>query len=496
MKTLLKIESGCNMSHLLILGNINKYTFCNAIVAAQEKSQACLQQEIEDIYVVHTKESFEALFENMEKDWLNNLKRYSITESMFINRVIDANNRHSDTLLNYIKNIIQITGTDSLIIDVTNGTSELKTLLSIIVYLLDVHHAYFIDSAALSQKYPNNMHSFFDDKKLKPYYRKVTESKIIDRLGYLNLTEIIRYKDKIADMSEELYSNFGEEASDSSFFADNLCNAVELFLKNKNAQDQSNSLYRIAATAIAASLEEVMDKILYDCDIKVGPKATLGKKMNVLKERLANSSSGFDYNFLSEINKFILYLRNNTTHKAFDITETQKYKASLLMNIAFVFVDYYSQIVYKELKVSGIRKNNHQDEYNFSLLSGPVDYKTQFFGLDGDKTGGQLEKLLLNNSSEDEIKEFSGKIAEAVKEIVKYIKSKPGSEVVFARGDDILFKGSFTREELEYMKMLYEEKTGGETCSIAYGSSVREVLLAMKMAKIQRNSIRGIFLSD
>ena len=132
----------------------------------------------------------------------------------------------------------------------------------------------------------------------------------------------------------------------------------------------------------------------------------------------------------------------------------------------------------------------------FSLLSGPVDYKTQFFGLDGDKTGGQLEKLLLNNSSEDEIKEFSGKIAEAVKEIVKYIKSKPGSEVVFARGDDILFKGSFTREELEYMKMLYEEKTGGETCSIAYGSSVREVLLAMKMAKIQRNSIRGIFLSD
>ena len=355
------------MSHLLILGNINKYTFCNAIVAAQEKSQACLQQEIEDIYVVHTKESFEALFENMEKDWLNNLKRYSITESMFINRVIDANNRHSDTLLNYIKNIIQITGTDSLIIDVTNGTSELKTLLSIIVYLLDVHHAYFIDSAALSQKYPNNMHSFFDDKKLKPYYRKVTESKIIDRLGYLNLTEIIRYKDKIADMSEELYSNFGEEASDSSFFADNLCNAVELFLKNKNAQDQSNSLYRIAATAIAASLEEVMDKILYDCDIKVGPKATLGKKMNVLKERLANSSSGFDYNFLSEINKLILYLRNNTTHKAFDITETQKYKASLLMNIAFVFVDYYSQIVYKELKVSGIRKNNHQDEYNFFI---------------------------------------------------------------------------------------------------------------------------------
>ena len=46
------------------------------------------------------------------------------------------------------------------------------------------------------------------------------------------------------------------------------------------------------------------------------------------------------------------------------------------------------------------------------------------------------------------------------------------------------------------MKKLYKKKTEGETCSIAYGSSVREVLLAMKMAKIQRDSIRGISLLD
>lgn len=484
------------MSHLLILGNINKYTFCNAIVAAHEKSQECLQQEIEDIYVIHTKESVEILFKDMEKDWLNNLKRYSITESTFINRVIDADDRHSDELLNYIKNIIQITGIDSLIIDVTNGTSELKTLLSIIVYLLDIHHAYFIDSVALAKKYHNKMQSYFDDEQLKPFYKKVTESKIIDRLSYLNLTEIIRYKDKIADISEGLYTNFEGEASDSSFFADNLCNAIELFLKNKNAQDQSNSLYRIAATAIAASLEEMMDKILFDCNIKVGSRATLGNKINILKERFTNTPSSFDYNFLDEINKLILYLRNNTTHKAFDITETQKYKASLLLNMAFVFIEYYSQIVYKELKAAGKRKNNQQDEYNFSLLSEPVEHKTQFFGLDGDKTGSQLENLLLNNSSENKIKKFSKKIAEAVKGIEKYIKSKPDSEVIFASGDDILFKGSFTGEELEHMKKFYEEKTGGETCSIAYGSSVREVLLAMKMAKIHRNSIIGISLSD
>lgn len=156
----------------------------------------------------------------------------------------------------------------------------------------------------------------------------------------------------------------------------------------------------------------------------------------------------------------------------------------------------FTQIVYKELKLAVKRKNSQQGKYNISLLAEPVEHKTQFFGLDGDKTGSQLENLLLNNSSEDKIKEFSEKIAEAVKEIEEYIKRKPGSDVIFARGDDILFKGSFTGAELEHMKKLYEEKTGGETCSIAYGSSVREALLAMKMAKIQRNSIRGISLSD
>lgn len=478
------------MSQLLILGNISKYTFCNAIVAAHGKSQKCLEEEIQDIYVIHTKESFKVLFGDTKKDWLNELEQYSITESTFINRVIDVDSSHSDELLNYINNIIQITGVDSLIIDVTNGTSEGKTLLSIIVYLLDIRHAYFIDSIALERQYHNIRQSFFCSEELMPYYRKVKESKTIDRLGYLNLTEIIRYKDKIDVVSEGLYGD------KSGFFADNLRTAIELFLKNKNAQNQSNSLYRIAATAIAASLEELVDKILFDCNIEVKSKATLGTKISILKKRLIDTSSDFDDNFLGKIDNLILYLRNDTVHEAFDITEMQKYKASLLMNTAFVFIEYYSQIVYKELRAVEDQKNKQHDSQNCILLSKPAEHKIQFFGLDGDKTGSQLEKLLLNNSSEDIIKKFSKRIEEAVKQIEKYIKNKPGSEVIFARGDDILFKGRFTMEELEYMKTLYKEKTDGETCSIAFGSSVREVLLAMKMAKIQRNSIRGISLTD
>lgn len=50
------------MSRLLILGNTNKFTFCNAIVAAQYKSKKYLNEQISDIYVIHSKESFHKLF--------------------------------------------------------------------------------------------------------------------------------------------------------------------------------------------------------------------------------------------------------------------------------------------------------------------------------------------------------------------------------------------------------------------------------------------------
>lgn len=45
-----------------ILGNTNKYTFCNAIVAAQSKSKELLRSSINEIYVIYSKESFEMLF--------------------------------------------------------------------------------------------------------------------------------------------------------------------------------------------------------------------------------------------------------------------------------------------------------------------------------------------------------------------------------------------------------------------------------------------------
>ncbi len=46
----------------------------------------------------------------------------------------------------------------------------------------------------------------------------------------------------------------------------------------------------------------------------------------------------------------MLYLRNSTTHKALAVSDSEKFKAALSMQMSLVFLDYYSKIVYKELK--------------------------------------------------------------------------------------------------------------------------------------------------
>ena len=43
---------------------------------------------------------------------------------------------------------------------------------------------------------------------------------------------------------------------------------------------------------------------------------------------------------------------------------------------------------------------------------------------------------------------------------------------------------------------MYKEKTGGLTCSIAYGNTFKELLFSVKLAKMEKDSIRGIKINE
>ena len=43
---------------------------------------------------------------------------------------------------------------------------------------------------------------------------------------------------------------------------------------------------------------------------------------------------------------------------------------------------------------------------------------------------------------------------------------------------------------------MYKEKTGGLTCSISYVNTFKELLFSVKLAKMEKDSIRGIKINE
>ncbi len=92
---------------------------------------------------------------------------------------------------------------------------------------------------------------------------------------------------------------------------------------------------------------------------------------------------------------------------------------------------------------------------------------------------------------------MSNSITKAIEEIKKYIRGNIlRNAIIFAAGDDMLFKGAFNEAILYTMQEIYHKHTVGMTCSIGYGKTLLEAYLALKLAKAERgkNRVVGIEL--
>ena len=120
-----------------------------------------------------------------------------------------------------------------------------------------------------------------------------------------------------------------------------------------------------------------------------------------------------------------------------------------------------------------------------------------YFGFDGDSTGDYLDKAF-GESSEEEVRRRSKIIHEAVEKLKNLIcrKTKDNKSVLFAEGDNILFKSRYQVSLLNDIKRIYKDKTG-QTGTIGYGKTLPEVALAMGLSKAKGgDSIIGISLRD
>ena len=485
------------MTSLIILGNKNRHTFANSIVAAHHKSLELFKKPFTDIFIIDSFESYTEL--HKETDWIDYIKNNDVSIEALTHRIIDINpdikpaTESIGNFVNFIQKIIcENSNKQSLIVDLTNSTTHYKVLLATTAYILNIQYVYMIDTIKLFNRSPNN--GFASPELLKSTYVPALDNTELDKIAYMGLTEIVRYE-KIIDNLSEKYSNIHPQSSDAEFFKNNFIHSINLKLRGDQRDESDNAIYRIASSSISASLEDLIRVFLNKF---IEPNAsierkTLGQKIRIIQSKVEKEASPyFDLEFFRIFNDFILFLRNSTTHKGKQLTDVEQFKADLSIKMAVPFVEFYTKIVYPEL----LPDNQNKLSTTIKKLSTSNINSDEilYFGLDGDDTGTKLESLFLSSEDESAFRHLSTSVDKAIKEISKYIKEQsPKDSIIFATGDDLLFKGQFTEDQLKKMQHIYHQKTGF-TCSIGYGKSFKDVYLALKIAKTEpeKNSIFGI----
>ncbi|NJN89608.1 MAG: mCpol domain-containing protein [Leptolyngbyaceae cyanobacterium SL_5_14] len=498
------------MTSLLILGNTNQHTFANSIVAANVKSLEIYHEPLKNVFIFHSPESKQKLQE--ETDWEDYLERNNLPINLFVNRVIDLT-QGSESILSFINHfqlVIQgLTDKSRLIIDLTNGTSLQKNLFSIAAYVLDIKDQYAIDVMKLEKALSKKIREigFVDSVEvLARVYLKIPDSLEFDKIAYLALSEIIRYK-SVIDSYKKRYTEIDQVEADWKFFKDNLYHSIQFKLQGDRNKD--NTLYRIASASIASSTEDLLNllikKFFQSDQSEYRGELTLGAKIKTLESGLKNGLlPKSDFEFLKKFNDFILYLRNKTTHKEGFLSNLERFKADLSLKMSLPFLEFYLDIIYPslcdkeadELEIKSFANRNYKIDKPKSLSCSQLGSgRAAYYGLDGDDTGRALEELFCSSTDERDFIELSKSVQNAIKEISKYIKqaTNQNQSVIFETGDDILFKGCFSKIDLQNMQKIYHGKTQ-RTCSIGYGWTLQSAYVALKIAKAQpgKNFIYGV----
>ncbi|QXE26014.1 hypothetical protein B6N60_04741 [Richelia sinica FACHB-800] len=207
------------------------------------------------------------------------------------------------------------TGESKLIVDLTNGTSPQKNLLSVVAYILDIKYKFAIDVIKLNQRIKGKL-EFIPVADLLTSYVPAPDTTRLDDIAYLGLAEVARYK-RIIELQTQRFKNIDSNAADEYFFRDNLIHSIQLKLQGDKKRD--NTVYRIAVSSLSASIEELITLMISKYQLYSNPddvyKKTLGKKIEVVEQKVKQeTSSDFDITFFEKFNDFILYLRNSTTN--------------------------------------------------------------------------------------------------------------------------------------------------------------------------------------
>ena len=398
-------------------------------------------------------------------------------------------------MVNRLKTIVNPLHNTSYYVDLTNGVSAVKAVLSVFAYVLDIQNVFSME-VQFSEELENRRRQvklFYDDLIAEPdieiTYTRFPSINEFDAFGKLNYTEVLRYRRLYGELSHTASSK--NSAIDREYLESLLLDGANSRLIGDLTRDPSH--YRHSVFSFAAAVEELAKAWLASFGADDHKDKTLGQKLASIRESLRTSALYFiDETTLEHLTILLNAVRNDVVHSKSTASRTVEL-AQLQADLIRQLTQAFGAFVVAAL-TSFVDKNGQLP--HLKRLQ-PHDIETEaiyFFGLDGDHTGDFLDEAFQDSiDSAAEVIRRSKIISETIHEISHIITehSSDDSAVLFAEGDNLLFKMKYDHDLLQEIQSIYLEKSGLH-CSIGFGRTLHEASMALKLAKAEESGIVGV----
>ena len=218
------------MASLFIVGNINEFTFANAALAAHVRDIDLGGIGLTDVFVLNSPESEKHL--SSTDNWRNHIALHGVIYEVFVYCTVDLRRGGDDQLGRVAHHIerflLALDKKDDVYVDLTNGSSLYKSVLSNIAYVLGVRRQFILDTSLRGK--------FLDPEQLRLSYVELPDPSMLDTVAPAWLTEVRRFNISARNAARILANICGADAAKTIGFEGDIQNAIQSWFRGKRGQ--------------------------------------------------------------------------------------------------------------------------------------------------------------------------------------------------------------------------------------------------------------------
>lgn len=477
------------MAALFLIGNVKQFTFANAALAAHVRERDCGRVGLTDVFVLHSPGSQAAL--SRLDDWQQHLRSNGLDPEIFFSVTVDLRDESDDQISLVARRIEQflsgLSDQDEVYVDLTNGTSRYKSILACIAYILGVRRQFILEVESGQQE------RFLSPADLRLVYHELPDPSVLDSVGAAWLTEMRRFKPNIVRAADTLSAIRGTKKVEQIGFEQDAQSAVASWFRG--AKHGNVAALSGAVRHVGRAFEELIVSVYEAVTRDTGRSKRLHQMLAEISLHLNGTAPTYEPQLLDDVSDLLRRWRNSAVHDPPSSVAFGKIRARISTELLLASTEYLAVLHEKGLLAPD--GGTQTPALHYSYTTDAKDGETYYFGLDGDDTGRELERMFQENSAAMAFSKFSRAVDKAIRAVAKKVELNPiNGKIIFSSGDDILFEGCYHTHAIAELQSTYRDVSGGHTCSIGFGKSPRDAYVALKMAKARpgKNAIMGMEL--